>query len=181
MSSKILFAEHKSTCFLKMVGEVRLTQGIALADFFTKLLDKPNCHKLVIDLSATKTIDSTTLGLLAKLSIQLKKRHQQTPSLISVNDDITRLLISMGFDQILMINPKNTSSPNIPMRELFLENSDEQTSCSRILDAHRMLMKLNGNNKKVFRQLIHQLEQQQKKYKDSNTKKEYKSSDFLTT
>jgi anti-anti-sigma regulatory factor len=56
----------------------------------------------VIDLTETRSIDSTTLGLLAKLSIPVGKVGL-LPTVVTTHEDITRLLQSMGFDQVFNI------------------------------------------------------------------------------
>ena len=55
---------------------------------------------VVVDLSHTESIDSTSLGLLAKLSIQADRRFGYRPILVSTQADITRILCSMGLDDV---------------------------------------------------------------------------------
>jgi hypothetical protein len=57
----------------------------------------------VIDLTETRSIDSTTLGLLAKLSILSRQKVGLLPTVVTTHEDITRLLQSMGFDQVFNI------------------------------------------------------------------------------
>ncbi|MGB1271825.1 MAG: anti-anti-sigma factor, partial [Endozoicomonas sp.] len=44
------------------------------------------------------------------------------------------------------------------MRELNCEDNCEQSNHARVLDAHRVLMNLNENNRKAFSDLMKQLE-----------------------
>ena len=65
---RIQFAEQDGTFVLKFIGEVRLTLCSALDSTIEKIFSALNFSAIVIDLTETRSIDSTTLGLLAKLS-----------------------------------------------------------------------------------------------------------------
>ena len=67
-TGRIQFAEQDGTFVLKFVGEVRLTLCSALDATIEKIFTAMNFNAIVIDLTETRSIDSTTLGLLAKLS-----------------------------------------------------------------------------------------------------------------
>lgn len=68
-TGRIQFAEQDGTFVLKFVGEVRLTLCSALDATIERIFTALNFSAIVIDLTETRSIDSTTLGLLAKLSI----------------------------------------------------------------------------------------------------------------
>jgi anti-anti-sigma regulatory factor len=73
-SGKIQFAEQSGTFVLKFVGEVRLTLCSALDTTIERIFTALNFSAIVIDLTETRSIDSTTLGLLAKLSILSRQK-----------------------------------------------------------------------------------------------------------
>lgn len=73
-TGRIQFAEQNGTFVLKFVGEVRLTLCSALDATIEKIFTALNFSAIVIDLTETESIDSTTLGLLAKLSILSRQR-----------------------------------------------------------------------------------------------------------
>ncbi len=102
-SAKVLVAEQDGVHVLKFVGDVRFTVGHAIDTFFNALIKGDDFRSVIIDLTETVGIDSTSLGLLAKISIQTKKIYDIVPTIISTNDDITRILLSMGFDASLVI------------------------------------------------------------------------------
>ncbi len=156
-SGKILFAEQAGNYLLKFVGDVRLTLCSTLDQFLASVLEHEDFKTILIDLTETQGIDSTSLGLLAKISIKLKQRQQPRPAIISTNDDITRILLSMGFDKvfILLREPLNEEGELQLLDEL--QESEGQVR-QRILDAHRMLMDLNQHNREAFRDLVRSLE-----------------------
>ena len=65
-TGRIQFAEQDGTFVLKFVGEVRLTLCSALDATIEKIFTALNFNAIVIDLTETRSIDSTTLGLLAQ-------------------------------------------------------------------------------------------------------------------
>ncbi len=73
-TGRIQFAEQDGTFVLKFVGEVRLTLCSALDATIERIFTALNFSAIVIDLTETRSIDSTTLGLLAKLSILSRQR-----------------------------------------------------------------------------------------------------------
>jgi anti-anti-sigma factor len=159
---KILFAENEGTNVLKLVGEVRLTLCSSLEALLEKMFSEPDFSSVIVDLTDTDTIDSTSLGVLARLSIQAKNKLGLTPVIISPKDDITRILLSMGFDTVFTIVRKleGYENLNLNMHDITCEGSLEQaTQTRKVLDAHKVLMSLNEENRKAFSDLVKQLEQ----------------------
>ena len=66
-TGRIQFAEQDGTFVLKFVGEVRLTLCSALDATIERIFTARNFTAIVIDLTETRSIDSTTLGLLARM------------------------------------------------------------------------------------------------------------------
>jgi|TARA_Y100000310_G_scaffold344331_1_gene456484 anti-anti-sigma factor len=156
-SVKVLAAEQDGVHVLKFVGDVRVTVGHAIDSFLEMVLKGEDFRSVIIDLTETVGIDSTSLGLLAKISIQTKKIHDIVPTIISTNDDITRILMSMGFDQVfLIINEPMTS--RVELGELLIHNPPEHVVREKVLEAHQVLMELNKKNQLVFKDLVVALE-----------------------
>ena len=158
MPGKIQFAESDGTYVLKLIGEVRLTLCSSLEKFLALMFNEPGFRAVIIDLSEADTIDSTSLGVLAKLSIEARRRFNHTPVLISPQPDITRILMSMGFERIFLIVHESRGSIENRMDELHCETGSEASTHAQVLDAHRVLMNLNENNRKAFSDLVKQLE-----------------------
>jgi histidyl-tRNA synthetase len=112
---------------------------------------------VVVDLSRTDNIDSTSLGLLAKLSIQTERRFSFRPTLISTRRDITRILLSMGFDEVfdLVEEPLEHHEQLAELPELVASDDDVR---QRVLEAHRTLMSMNEANRETFHDLVAALE-----------------------
>ncbi len=156
-TGKIQFAEQEGTFALKFVGEVRLTLSSALDATIEKIFGARNFTTIVIDLTETSNIDSTTLGLLAKLSILSRKKVGLLPTLVTTNPDITRLLESMGFDRVFNIVETPVPCPEC-LHEMPAQDVSEEQVKAKVLEAHRILMELNEHNRAAFRDLVTALE-----------------------
>lgn len=157
-TGRIQFAESDGTFVLKFLGDVRLTLSAALDAYIEKIVSALHFRSIVIDLSETDNIDSTSLGLLAKLSILSTERVGLLPTLVSPREDMLRLLQSMGFEQIFNIVPESTPT-DAELQELPPQTLSEDQVRARVLEAHRLLMDLNDHNRNAFIDLVNCLEQ----------------------
>lgn len=156
-SGKILVAENNGAYVLKFEGDVRLTLCAALDIFLEKVMATPGLNTVIIDLTETQGIDSTSLGFLAKTSILTQKTFGWKPTIVSTNEDITRLLLSMSFDQVFNIIEQPLSGAD-HLDELPSQESSEDEAKQRVLEAHKILMGLSDENKEKFQELVKMLE-----------------------
>ncbi len=154
---KIQFAEYNETFVLKCVGDVRLTFCSALNETIEKILKTNSFKSIVIDLTEVISIDSTTLGLLAKLSILSKRKFGMLPTLASTNPDVSRVLDSMGFNQVFNLVHTPAPCPEC-LDDLPEQDQSEAVVKERVLEAHHILMSLNESNRDAFRDLVSALE-----------------------
>ncbi len=159
-SGRILVAQHEGTFVIKLVGDVRLTLCTTIDEFFIRMFATPGFVGVVIDLSEAEGIDSTSLGLLAKLANQSKELYQLVPMIISPNPNITRLLNSMGFGRVFAIHTSNTVTIHTANKlgELPVVCADEECVRAKIIEAHRVLMDMNEKNRNEFSDLVATLE-----------------------
>ena len=154
---RILVAHHNGVYLMKFVGDVRVTLCAAVDTFLDGMLSDSGFKSVVVDLTRTTGIDSTSLGVLAKLSIRAQERFGFVPTLVSTNRDITRVLKSVGFDDVFHII-------EVPLQhtaqfgELNPFDCSEEDMRQRVLDAHRILMSLNESNREKFHDLVETLE-----------------------
>lgn len=154
---KIQCAEYNDIFVLKCSGEVRLTFCSALNATIEKIIKAHSFKSIVIDLTEVISIDSTTLGLLAKLSILSKRKFGMLPTLASTNPDVNRVLDSMGFNQVF--NMVHTPAPCPECLDDLPEQDQSETVVKeRVLEAHQILMSLNESNRNEFRDLVTALE-----------------------
>jgi len=155
---RILVADHEGIYVIKMVGDVRLTLCISFDQFIDKMFSHQDFSEVLFDLSEAEAIDSTTLGLMAKIALEGRDRKGIVPIVYTTNESIDRLLQSMGFHEILSITHQ-LETPVEPDQALSDEAQEEQAVKAKVIEAHRVLMGLNRENKETFRNLVKTLEE----------------------
>lgn len=153
---QILVADQDNTHVIKMVGDVRLTLCVSFDKFIDSMFKGNRFCSVVFDLTEASAVDSTTLGLMAKIAILSRERCDRTPVVFSTNPTVDRLLETMGFDDIFQIIHSRAECP-VPCRHLNPE-VDESSARKRVLEAHHILMQLNESNRETFRDLVNTLE-----------------------
>jgi anti-anti-sigma factor len=162
-SGKIEVANNEGTYVVKLSGDVRLNLCSALESYLDDMFLDKAFTTVLIDLSDTEGIDSTTLGQLAKISIISQEKFGLIPSIISPREDITRILLSMGFDRVFYLIgdvPEQISELN----ELTCEKVNEEIMRDKVIDAHEILMSLNDENKNTFQELVDCLQTNNNKF-----------------
>lgn len=160
----IKVAELNGVYVIKMEGDVRLTLCLSFDEFIERMFKQNNFCSVVFDLTQAEAIDSTTLGLMAKISIKERALGFDEPIVISCNPSITRLLVTMGFEDIFQLVGRTDYDAlrAKPARtEVIEEITDDEPNITRkVLEAHRLLMDLNDDNKSTFKELVTSLEGQ---------------------
>lgn len=158
------YASLNGTHFFKIIGEVRAQSCISLDKLLGKIEQQSNVKGAVVDLTQTTFIDSTVLGILAKLGLKLKQAHKIQAVMLSTNPDITTLANSMGLGQVFVM--LNCGDSNICTHTLIDDNVTQSAMLNTVLDAHRTLMELNDNNQNIFEPLVKQLEKEQDQFQE---------------
>lgn len=159
MSGSIHIAQADCVHIIRLVGDVRLNLCTAFDRYIREVLETSDkdCRNVLIDLSAAEGIDSTTLGQLARVSLLCQKQFDLKPTIYSPDSNITRLLKSMGFEQVFHILEESISD-TLEFTEWVDSQVDEEAVKAHILAAHRALMDLNETNRLAFKELVEILE-----------------------
>lgn len=157
MPGRILVGSHEGVYILLFEGDVRLTLCTAVDGYLEKMFKDKSFKSVVVNLSRTQSIDSTSLGLLAKLSIQADKLFNYRPTLVSTQVDVTRILMSMGFDDVFNIVEEPLEHKE-QLGELPVIKSSREDVRQRVLEAHKTLMAMNETNRDAFHDLVVTLE-----------------------
>lgn len=161
LSGRILYAVHDGTYVIKFAGDVRVPLCASLEGFLDRMFSDPALQAVLIDLTETAAIDSTALGLIAKIAVFLRQRLDKKPVILSTNPDVNRILGSMGFDRVFLILEK-APAPEGSLDELPFSEPSQQELTRHVIEAHRVLMGLNEKNTATFRDLVAALECEQK-------------------
>ncbi|MCZ6855943.1 MAG: STAS domain-containing protein [Gammaproteobacteria bacterium] len=157
MVGRILVADQDGVYILMFEGDVRLTLCMAVDGFLEKMFHDPQFRSVLVDLSKSDSIDSTSLGLLAKLSIKADKLFGYRPTLLSPRPDISRILYSMGFEDVFSIVEEPLEYEE-QLEELPPSKTSREELRKRVLEAHRTLMAMNEQNRRTFQDLVETLE-----------------------
>jgi anti-anti-sigma regulatory factor len=152
-NGRILVATVNDVPILKFIGDVRVLMSSALDNYFNSLYNRAILDRMMVDMTETQGIDSTALGLLAKMSIQLRNRFNVRPTIISTNPDITRILKSMSIDLICEII-ETVDKQETCFDELNPLQETEDSVRQKVIEAHQTLMSLSENNRAEFQDLV---------------------------
>jgi len=170
-NGEYLYSLCDGCCVLKLVGGLSYAESGDLDSFIEKLFENSPAPDVIVDLSETKSIDSTNLGLLAKIARESLDQKQRKTILISPKPDINRVLKSVGFDGVFdivrssetpnganavnAVNAANGEMDKIPHRDI-----SDQELANTLLKVHRTLMELNETNRAVFKNVVRFLEKE---------------------
>lgn len=156
-SGTILAAQVDNIPILKFVGDVRVLMSSTLDAYFADLYKNDSLEGMLIDLTETKGIDSTALGLIAKMAIQLRNRFNVVPTIISTNPDITKIIKGMSFGLITNIVDECLNEET-KFGELKQITEPQAVIKQKVIEAHRTLMTLSEENKLEFQDLVNALQ-----------------------
>ncbi|EPC00478.1 anti-sigma factor antagonist [Litchfieldella anticariensis FP35 = DSM 16096] len=145
---------------LKLCGDVRLTLCATLDSQAQRLANTPGLKAVMIDLREATNVDSTALGFLAKVAMAVHGRLEQPPTIVADHPDVRRMLDVMGFSHYFTLVEAPLTEP-AELAELPQVEADEAGLQKRILEAHRILMRMNEHNREQFQPLVELLEAQQ--------------------
>jgi anti-anti-sigma factor len=154
---RILAASQDGAYVIRLEGDVRLTLCTTIDDFFERMFADPNFASVWVDLCDAEGIDSTTLGLLAKLALKVKKRFGFVPAIYSCEPGINRLLRSMAFHRLFVLHEESCSNP-ADIEEIPTVIGSEESVKRKVIEAHRVLMGVSDENRDRFKDLITALE-----------------------
>jgi anti-anti-sigma factor len=155
---QIYYAVADNRAFLKLVGIIRypLSQRLGLA--VGRMFATVKVEGVVVDLQEAEFIDSTCLGLLARVATRCQELDWSRPIIVSTQLELNRVLQSMGFDRVCIL-VDNPAAPAVS-----LVNAEALSGICRrpdphlVLDAHRALCEMNEKNRHLFQNIILQLE-----------------------
>ncbi|WP_158772783.1 STAS domain-containing protein [Cobetia sp. L2A1] len=161
---------------LKLSGDVRLTLCATLDQQVQRVAAVDGLESVIIDLREATNVDSTALGFLAKLALAVRDRLVLPAQVVATHPDVLTMLKVMGFDEVASVVDANelpaaeqagldstSCCDDMPLAEPSSEMQEEGELRGRILEAHRLLMCLNGHNRLQFQPLIELLESEEQR------------------
>ena len=157
---KILVSDEQGNYLLKLIGDVRVTLCGSLNHHMETIFGSQDVNNVIVDMLEAEGLDSTTLGLMAKLGLHCRKEYGINVQVFCQNPSILRTLDCMGLDEIFdIIQEVPTFNAELHSIEPVSPEVDEIRR--QVVEAHRLLMELNPDNSKEFTDLIRALESDQ--------------------
>ncbi len=156
---KILFARKDTLLCIRLEGRITFALGTRFADFISQIFARDDWGDIVVDLTGTASIDSTALGLLAKIARLLRQRREQSLVVISTSPRITGTLRNVGLERLMTIT-EPVGTPASHFTEVPARDASKSNHTRVVLDAHRELMALNKKNAAQFRSVVDFLEKE---------------------
>ena len=154
---RILVAEEAGTYDIKLMGDVRMVLCASLDRYIDSIFRSGGAEEVLVDLLEASGVDSTTLGLLAKLGIHCNRVFHLRPKLFCSDEGIYRTLCVMSLDEVFDLH---RDEPGMELNFVELEQGDvdPEEYKRKVLEAHRLLIELNPANRDDFIDLIRALE-----------------------
>lgn len=160
-NGRVLMANSQGQYVIKLTGDVRLSLCTTIDTCLNSMVHDPKFESVTVDLTEAEGIDSTSLGLLAKISRLSSSKMGHVPLLVSSHPDITRIVESMGFrNRVYDIVSQNDLVEASRLEEADPAPLDEDNARERVLEAHKILMSLNEKNRQAFKELVECIETQ---------------------
>ena len=157
MNGHIQVGQQSGVQIIRLQGEVRLTLCPAFERYISDVLENTEYDNVLIDLSGIEMIDSSALGQLARIAMVSQRRFQIKPTIYSPDPSTTRLLESMGFDEVFFLI-QETCENSALFSEWVADTMSEEEARQQVINAHKVLMSLNENNYQTFCSLVESLE-----------------------
>ena len=149
--------DHSLVLVLK--GQVRYMTARALRTFIDGLLTQEGNDTMIIDLRELEAIDSTGMGLLARLG-RITLEHGRRSVIVCSVHDVMTCLRSAAFDTLFIIVDKWPFDEEIAVSEVPLDSRDLRPDVMGrvILEAHKDLAAMSDKNRAAFAGVISALE-----------------------
>lgn len=156
---RAFFGRIEHSMVLALKGQVRYMTARALRGFVDDVLEQNGSDTVIIDLRELESIDSTGMGLLARLGRTTLEHGRRSVIVCSVRDVMT-CLRSAAFDRLFIIVDRWPFDQETVLAEVPLENKEHQPDLmgKLILEAHRDLASLSDENQRTFAAVISALE-----------------------
>ena len=151
-SAKIMVAVFDRTVCVQVNGRADFTSTVDLKKLITELWERGYSH-FIFDLCACRMMDSTFMGVLAGVSLQLSNGSGAAPplELLNANPRVVETLENLGVAHLFKIGG-STGPISDKFEPLAKGDPTTQVELARTcLKAHLTLMELNPDNEKKFK------------------------------
>ena len=155
------YGQLTDTSVLRLVGQIRYALARRLRTFVDDVIAPAACADVFIDLREVDFIDSTGLGMIARIGRLTLEGRGRRAAIVVAPGDVEVTLRSAGFDDLFVLLAEFPYDPGVELREIplaDLDSSHDSQMGHLILDAHRDLASVSEESRETFRQVIDSLE-----------------------
>ena len=129
-----------------------------LRSFLHEMVNEGN-RVFVVDFQNCSSMDSTFLGILVGLALQLRKfQDGGNLTLLNLIGRNLETVENLGIHKIATVSSEFVSNTN-ELDELKVKSKSDKASPELIYKAHKTLLDLNEKNSKIFKDVVNYLEQ----------------------
>ena len=155
-------ALNQGTYFLKLSGHLCFGSSVPFADLIDLIGSTPDCKGALVDLRGASMIDSTHLGLLARLALESQQKLGQELTIVSTGKHVPQALKTTGLQHFaLLLDAHEGMMP--PMESIQALPETKRTVAQVMLEAHQTLVGLNQDNKKTYQDFVTMLKSSMQK------------------
>ena len=156
---RVTYAARNDWNLLRYFGRVDYTMAPSIEQFVDRILAGEDVRPFVFDLREALLLDSTNLGLLARVAAQVRRTSGAGCVIVCTSEDIHDVLLSMGFDAVFEI-VRDHPACAAPGDEAVItgKSTSRGELLHTMLDAHRTLVGLNEKDRAEFEDVVTMLE-----------------------
>lgn len=162
MNGQVTHAEHNGVHVLRYFGRLNYMSAPAIQRFLDDLIQHAHIAGLVFDLTEAESLDSTNLGLLARVNERVKDVASSESMIVARAGDVRDVLLSMGFDQTFDIVTDGPEPATLPPAHAGSAIATPLPSHADLHDtmlgAHRALVRLSDAGRVQFEPVVACLE-----------------------
>lgn len=152
---RVTYARQGDVWILRFEGPIRYLLAPSVDRFIDRLFAGPAPHGVCLDLRAATAIDSTGIGLLAKVANGMHEAGRTRPVVVSTNPEISELLVNLCLDEVCILAASAPDAPDAAVGEnIPFTTPGEQELARTVLEAHRLLSAISEENREAFRSVI---------------------------
>ena len=154
----VTHAQDHGIHVLRYFGRVNFMLAPGIQRFMDRLIEDGGVSGLVFDLTQANSLDSTNLGLMARVNERLQNEGAANSVIISSEGDIDMVLRSMGFDQTFEVLTTGSEPPAAISEPIATESPSAAELRQTMLAAHQALMRLSEAGRLEFEPVVACLE-----------------------
>jgi len=157
ISSSVLVGNLGQTVWLKVFGRGTFQNSPGVKEFVKQMIQRGH-REFVIDLQECELMDSTFMGTLAGVALNLREVGRGGLRAVNVNARNASLFENLGLDHLFSVEAG--SGANAPLVMTETEAVDAEKARETVLEAHEALIEADPHNEVKFKDVVEYLRQE---------------------